>query len=61
MYRSQIVLTMGFTLDSNDLCLGEWVQRAHSTFGFGILFFIPCAPPSSGGWSGDVGEDCLSA
>ncbi|NCN23260.1 MAG: hypothetical protein GW921_03720, partial [Gallionella sp.] len=21
----------------------------------------PCVPPSSAGWSGDVGEDCLSA
>jgi hypothetical protein len=26
--------------------------------GFG---FIPCAPPSSAGWSGDFGEGCLSA
>jgi hypothetical protein len=24
-------------------------------------FFLPCAPPSSAGWSGDFGEDCLSA
>jgi hypothetical protein len=24
------------------------------------LFFFPCAPPSSAGWSGDFGEDCLS-
>ena len=28
---------------------------------FGFLLFLPCAPPSSGGWSGGVGEDCLSA
>jgi len=30
-----------------------------SCFWFGFSF--PCAPPSSTGWSGDVGEDCLSA
>ena len=29
-------------------------------FRFCLLLFIPCAPPSSGGWSGDFGEDCLS-
>ena len=29
-------------------------------FGFWFPLFIPCAPPSSGGWSGDFGEDCLS-
>ncbi len=34
---------------------------ATRVYGFGFLHFIPCAPPSSGGWSGDVGEDCLSA
>ncbi|OGS85774.1 MAG: hypothetical protein A2061_04060 [Gallionellales bacterium GWA2_59_43] len=28
---------------------------------FLVSFFFPCAPPSSAGWSGDVGEDCLSA
>ena len=26
-----------------------------------FVLFIPCAPPSSAGWSGVVGEDCLSA
>jgi hypothetical protein len=25
------------------------------------LLYLPCAPPSSAGWSGDFGEDCLSA
>jgi hypothetical protein len=25
-----------------------------------FLLLIPCAPPSSAGWSGGVGEDCLS-
>src|SRR5574340_508983 len=28
--------------------------------GFGFSLFSPCAPPNSGGWSGDFGEDCLS-
>jgi hypothetical protein len=27
----------------------------------GFRFSIPCALLSSGGWSGDFGEDCLSA
>jgi len=27
-------------------------------FGFGLLLFIPCVLPNSGGWSGD---DCLNA
>ena len=30
-------------------------------YGFGFSIFLPCAPPSSAGWSGGVGEDCLSA
>src|SRR3989338_3964078 len=30
-------------------------------YGFGFSIFLPCAPPSSAGWSGDFGEDCLSA
>jgi len=34
---------------------------AHPIFVFCFSFFIPCAPPSSAGWSGDFGEDCLSA
>src|SRR4030065_2410980 len=25
-----------------------------------FCFSFPCAPPSSAGWSGGVGEDCLS-
>jgi len=29
--------------------------------GFEFPLFLPCAPPSSGGWSGGFGEDCLSA
>ncbi len=29
-------------------------------FEFGFWVFLPCAPPSSAGWSGDFGEDCLS-
>jgi len=33
---------------------------AHPILGFGISLLIPCAPPSSAGWLGDVGEDCLS-
>jgi hypothetical protein len=32
-------------------------QSAHKP----AFFTSPCAPPSSAGWSGDFGEDCLSA
>jgi len=31
------------------------------TCDFEFSFFLPCAPPSSAGRSGDFGEDCLSA
>jgi hypothetical protein len=30
-------------------------------YGFRVLNVLPCASPSSGDWSGGVGEDCLSA
>jgi hypothetical protein len=52
MYRSRIDLPIYLSMVGNMLTT-IWV------FSFG--FFFPCAPPSSGGWSGDVGEDCLSA
>jgi hypothetical protein len=42
-------------------CLSEAGAARLAGFGFGFCFSVPCAPPSSGGWSGDVGEDCLSA
>ncbi len=35
----------------------ERAQSAHKT----AFPLFPCAPPSSTDWSGDVGEDCLSA
>jgi len=35
----------------------QTVRVAHTT----PAFHFPCAPPSSAGWSGVVGEDCLSA
>jgi len=28
---------------------------------FCFSLFFPCAPPSSAGWPGGFGEDCLSA
>jgi hypothetical protein len=54
MYRSLIVLPIY-------LCVVGNLLPSIRIYGFGISLFIPCAPPSSGGWSGDFGEDCLSA
>jgi hypothetical protein len=52
MYRSRIVLPIYLGVVGNLLP----TMRV-----YGVGFFIPCAPPSSGDWSGDFGEDCLSA
>jgi hypothetical protein len=38
---------------------GQLVAHRFKDFWFSL--FIPCAPPSSAGRSGDFGEDCLSA
>ncbi len=42
------------------LCISGYAKkRARSAHKSDVLF--PCAPPSSGKWSGAFGEDCLSA
>ncbi|OIR16041.1 hypothetical protein GALL_35450 [mine drainage metagenome] len=40
------------------MSLVGWARSAHAV---GFRFCFPCTPPSSGGWSGVFGEDCLSA
>jgi len=51
MYPSRIVLAIYLRMVGNKL-------PTIPVYGFG--FFFPCAPPSSAGWSGGFGEDCLS-
>ena len=44
-------------LDSRDFGFESGFEIA---FDLAFDFNPPRPPPSSGGWSGDVGEDCLS-
>ncbi len=39
-------------------CSWIWCATCCPPYWFSI--FLPCAPPSSAGWPGDFGEDCLS-